>query len=225
MHRTITSAAAALAALFGAAHAGIGVDASVGTAGLTGNVHVDVFPMVTLRGGVNFFDIDFDDVEYDGIEYDTSIGFTQYGLYADLHPIPGFGSFTLTGGYVFGNRSVDLVSTPFEAVQVGDVIFTPEQVGTLVGRGDLGDSGYYLGFGFDSTTRGFMPIGIVLRAGVIIGDSPVFDLRAEGGLAEQDPMIQQMLNDELAKEIEGLNRDAEDFRFYPVLSIGIGVGF
>ena len=225
MRRLAFSSLVGVLAAFGSASAGIGVDGSIGTAGATANLHVDVFPMVTLRAGVNFFDVDLEDMTSDGIEYDTNVDFTQYGLYADLHPIPGFGAFTVTGGYLFGSRAVNLRSTPLEPIEVGDVLFQPEEIGTLVGRGDLGDGGVYLGLGLDSTTRGLMPIGIVLRAGVIIGDSPTFNLRAEGGLAEQEPILQQMLNDELAKEIQALNEDARDFRYYPVLSIGIGIGF
>lgn len=225
MRRILMSSAAAVCAAITSASAGIGVDGSIGTAGASANVHVDVFPMVTLRGGVNFFDLEVEDVEFNSIEYDASVDFTQYGLYADLHPIPGFGAFTLTGGYLFGARSVNLVSTPLEPLQIGDAVFQPEEIGSLVGRGDLGNDGLYLGMGLDSTTRGLMPIGIVLRAGVIIGDSPNFSLRAEGGTASQDDMLQAMLDEELAKEVQSLNDDAENLRFYPVLSIGIGIGF
>ncbi|MEM9839254.1 MAG: hypothetical protein AAF830_08875 [Pseudomonadota bacterium] len=225
MRKLLTSAAAVLCAAVGTASAGIGVDGSIGTAGASANVHVNVFPMVTLRGGVNFFDVEVEDVEFNSIEYDASVDFTQYGLYADLHPIPGFGAFTITGGYLVGSRSVDLVSTPLEPLQIGDAVFQPDEIGTLVGRGDLGDDGVYLGVGLDSTTRGLMPIGIVLRAGVIIGDSPTFDLRAEGGTASEIPELQAMLDEEIAREIERLNEDAEDLRFYPVVSISIGIGF
>lgn len=225
MRRLLSSAMAAALASVAPASAGIGVDASVGTTGLSGHVHVNAFPFVTLRGGVNYLDFELEDIEYDGIEYDTDFDFTQYGLYADLHPIPLLSSFTITGGYVFGDRQLHLNSTPLEPVEIGDMTFQPDQIGTLEGSADLGNDGIYAGIGWDGTTRGLIPVGIVIRAGVIIGDAPEFSLRAVGGLAEQDPMLQQILNEELAREVENLNEDAQDFRYFPVLSIGIGIGF
>ncbi|NRA28703.1 MAG: hypothetical protein HRU11_00460 [Parvularculaceae bacterium] len=225
MRRLALVLTASTAALIGTASAGIGVDASVSTAGLSGNVHFDVMPMVTLRGGINYLEYEAEDIEFDGVEYDTDLDFTQFGLYADLHPLPILRSFTITAGYVFGEREFEAIATPLEDTQIGDVTFTPEQFGSLIGNGSLGDSGFYGGLGFDSTTRGFIPISFVLRAGVIVSDSPEFSLRSEGGLADTDPTLRAQLDEEIAREVANINDEIEDFKFYPVISFGIGIGF
>lgn len=225
MRRLLTSVAALSALGFGSAHAGVGVDGSLGTTGFSAHVHYDVIPMVTVRAGFNYLEFELDDEEYDGVSYDTELDFTQFGLYADLHPIPAFSGFTVTAGYVFGERSIDLVSTPTEPVEVGDQVFTPDQVGSLLGNGDFGSGGFYTGIGWDKTTRGLSPIGLVVRAGVIISDSPNISLRSQGGLADNDPQLRATLDAELAREAESVNDDIDGFRFYPVLSVGIGFGF
>lgn len=225
MRRLALMLAATTVAFVGTASAGIGVDASVSTAGINGNVHFDVMPMITLRGGINYLEFEAEDLEFDDVEYDTEIDFTQFGIYADLHPLPIMRGFTLTAGYVFGEREFEAIATPLEDTQIGDVTFTPEQFGSLIGNGSLGDSGFYGGFGFDSTTRGFIPVSLVFRAGVIISDAPEFSLRAEGGLAETDPTLQAQLDEEIAREVANINDEIEDFKIYPVISFGIGIGF
>lgn len=221
-HRITTLCAAALTAL-GTASAGIGVDGSAGTNGLSAHAHFDVLPAVTFRVGGNFFDYEFEDREFDGIEYDLDTELSQFGAYADVHPL--LNGFTVTGGIVYGERELTLRSTPTEPIEIGEQTFTPEEVGSLVGEGDLSSAGYYAGIGWDTTTRGLNPIAVVVRAGVIISDSPQFTLSTEGGLAETDPDLQDALAAELAREQDQLNDDVEDLRFYPVLSVGIGFGF
>ncbi|GGY38189.1 hypothetical protein [Parvularcula lutaonensis] len=221
MKRLLLTAAASVAALSSSALAGIGADVSVGTPGVSGNVHYQVTPFVTLRGGANFFEFEMEDMEFDGISYDVDFGFTQLGGYVDLHPM--MNGFTVTGGMLFGERQIELSATPVDPVEIGGQTFSASDVGSLVGSANFGDTSYYAGVGWDSTTHGLMPVSFVIRAGVLMTDSPEISLVNVGG--STDPIIQSQIDAEIATEINQLQSDFEDFEFYPMVSIGIGFGF
>jgi hypothetical protein len=223
MKRLLLCAAASLTLAGGQAAAGIGADVSVGTPGISGNLHFQVTPLVTLRGGYNFFEFDLEDQEWDDINYDAELNFSNLGGYVDLHPM--MNGFTLTAGAVVGERDVSFTSRPLEPIEIGDTFFQPEQVGELVGNTGFGDVGYYAGFGWDSTTHGLSPVSLVLRAGVLMTQAPEISLISRGGLADSDPMVRAMLDAELAQEAQSLESDFENFRFFPMISIGIGFGF
>lgn len=221
MKHVIFAAAASFIALSGAAFAGVGADVSVGTPGVSGNVHMQFTPLITLRAGVNYFDFEMEDQEFDDISYDAELGFTQVGGYVDLHPF--MNGFNISAGALFGERSIDLTATPMMDIEIGDQTFTAQEVGVLRGAADFGDMSYYAGIGWDSTTHGLSPISFVVRAGVLMTDSPNVSLINEGGTI--DPLIQAEINAELANETAQLQTDLEDFEFFPMISIGIGIGF
>lgn len=220
--KRVLSAAAASACLLGpVAHAGIGADVSAGTPGVSGNIHLQLNPFITIRGGVNFFEFDLEEMEFDGIEYDADLGLTQVGGYLDLHPF--MNGFTLSGGVLTGEREISLTARPTEDVEIGNETFTAAEVGELTGSANFGDLSYYAGFGWDSTTHGLNPIAFVIRVGVLMTDSPSVDLISTGGTL--DPIIREELTSELAVEARQLEDDLEAFQFFPMVSFGIGFGF
>ncbi|MCQ8184431.1 hypothetical protein [Parvularcula maris] len=221
MFKKTIAATVSAAALLSAAQAGVGADVTVGTPGVSGSLHLQVTPFVTLRGSYNFFEFDFDDQEYDDIVYDAGVDFSQVGGFVDVHPF--MNGFTVTGGVLFGERRVDLSATPTEGVEIGGFIFRPEEVGSLEGDASFGDTAYYAGIGWDSTTHGLMPVSLVVRAGVAMTDSPTVFMQNVGGI--DDPLIQAEIDQRLQLEIAELESEFEDFRFFPMISVGIGVGF
>jgi hypothetical protein len=220
LKKTLIAAASTLS-LLSAAQAGIGADVTAGTPGVSGSLHFQVTPFVTLRGSYNFFEFDFDEQEIEDILYDAAVDFSQVGGFVDVHPF--MNGFTVTGGVLLGERRVDLNATPTEGVEIGGFVFRPEEVGSLEGHASFGDTSYYAGIGWDSTTHGLMPVSFVVRAGVAMTDSPSVVMRNVGGI--DDPMIQAEIDRALQDEIAELESDFEDFRFFPMLSVGIGVGF
>jgi hypothetical protein len=219
--KTILCGAISALALAASAQAGVGVDVSAGTPGVSGNLHLQVTPLLTLRGGYNFFDFELDGQEYDDIVYDADLAFSQLGGFVDIHPF--MNGFTVTGGVLFGERAVELTATPTENIEIGGQVFTAEEVGRLEGGADFGDQAYYAGIGWDSTTHGLMPVSLVIRAGVALTDSPAVTMRNVGG--SMDPLIQAEINRELEQEVADLQSEFEDFEFFPMISVGIGFGF
>lgn len=224
MHKScLVMGAAALAAAFsaGAASAEEGrfaLGAGVGTAGLEGQAAVRLSDRMALRASGNVLDLDRSQ-SYDGVDYDAQLDASTLAGFVDVRPFAN--AFTLSGGAYLGSREASLAATPTSPVEIGDMTFTPAEIGSLVGGVDLGDVAPYLGAGFDNTfTRGGR-LGFRLSAGVALGSDPDVSLDSVGGTLSGDPTLQN----ELAKEEANVSDDARILKYYPVVSAGLFVTF
>lgn len=214
--RFATAAVAVLFILAGAAAAqGFAVDGGVGTAGVTGNVQVKITPYVALRGGYNSLSYTQEDEVYDDVTYDAELDFSTIGGFVDLHPFKN--GFTLTGGVYQGTKQLIFDATPTENVEIGDVSFTPAQVGELNGTATLEETAPYFGVGWDSALYTDRRLGLWIRGGVMFTGAPQVNLDASGGLVSDTDLFR----DELAREEENLQDDVDDYEYYPVLSAGL----
>ncbi len=195
------------------------VDAGIGTTGIGVNASAKLLPWVAVRGGYNYLQFELDEMEYDGIEYDTEIDFSTFGGFVDIHPFRN--GFTLTGGVYQGNKEVMLDATPDEPVEIGNLTFTPEQVGTLIGTVALEDTAPYLGIGWDGALYSESMINFWVRAGVMFTGSPEIALDASGGILTDDPVLQA----EIQREVENLEEEVDDYEYYPVINLGVAFRF
>lgn len=194
----------------------LGFNVGVGTIGASFSGQYEVHPRLSLRGSYNYLSFELEDQDIDGNSYDAELDFSQIGGFLDVHPFAN--GFTITGGYLFGERSLDITGQPDSDVLLGDTLFSPQEVGTLLGSGSLGDGGFYAGFGWDNITRSDGRINFVLRLGAIFGDNPNIELTSVGGTLSND----LLLRDALEAEISDINEQIESFSIFPVLEFGIG---
>lgn len=217
MRCTLTLAAVAALALPAAAMAQtspIAVGANIGTPGVGGSVQVLATDTVVLRGEFDWLKFDRDE-DYSDIEYSGKLQSTTAGIFADWHP--GGGTFLVSGGAYIGTRKIDFDATPTTNVNIGGSPFTPAEVGRLDGRATMSKFQPFLGLGYDNTWVGDRAWGLRVMAGVSFSGKPDVDLTATGGTLAADPTFQQRLQDESAD----IREDAEKFRYYPVLQIGL----
>lgn len=219
MRRTITLAACALAGVgaAGAAQAQIAIGGSIGTTGVTAEAEMKVIPGVNIRGGYNYLQYGADST-YDDIAYDGDLDLTTIGAFVDVHPFGN--SFFLTAGAYFGEKTLDLAATPTSNVEIGSQTFTPQQVGTLNLAGDLEDTAPFVGLGWDTTFEN-PGIGFKFLAGAMFTGTPQINLTATGGTLSNDANFQT----QLAQEEQNLQDDINDYEVYPVVQIGLTLGF
>lgn len=205
---------------------GAALDLSGGTTGIAGHAQVALHDRLALRLGYNWLDFDADDEEYDGIVYDGDLEFSGFGGFADLHPFAN--GFTLTGGVFVGDKSVLLEGTPQAAVEIGDETFAPDQVGVLTGEADFDDAAGFVGLGWDGSLYKEGMVSLIVRGGVMIAGEPGVTLNAS---VLDDPSV-TLPADEAARLAAALNDEArrleddiDDYAYWPVLTIGLGVGF
>jgi hypothetical protein len=219
MKRSITLAALAIAgaATAGAAQAQIAVSGSIGTAGASAEAQLKVAPGINIRGGYNYLQYGADDT-YDGVAYEGDLDLTTLGAFVDVHPFGN--SFFITGGAYFGEKTLGLFATPTQNVEIGCQTFTPAQVGTLSLAADLEDTAPFIGLGWDTTFEN-PGIGFKFLAGAMFTGTPQVNLTATGGTLSNDANFQT----QLAQEEQNLQDEISDYEIYPVVQVGVTLGF
>lgn len=199
---------------------GVGVGIAGGTTGLSAEVKANPLPtsMLLLRGSYNYAEFS-GDVESDDVNYDGDFTLSNLGAFADIAPFGG--PFYLSGGAYIGDKSADLLGTPTTNVEIGGTSFTPAEVGSLVGKAEFNDVAPYVGVAFDNFAYSIGGWSFNARAGVMFIGSADVSLVSANGLLSSDPALLNELND----EVEALEEEAKDYKYYPVLTLGIARRF
>jgi len=187
----------------------VGIGVKAGTYGIAIDVTGRINDVLAIRGSYSAFDYS-DEVEVEDIEYDGDLALGGAGLMLDVHPFRN--GFRLTGGYFSNRNDIELEAVPTEDIEIGDSTYTPAEVGTLDGGVDFKDSAAYFGIGYGNAASGPGRVKLVLDAGLLMQGSADISLSSDSGLVSQD---------DIDAEIEELEEKAEDYDFWPVLSIGI----
>ena len=192
---------------------------SFGTTGFTLEASALLNEKVAVRAGGSLFGANVTREESD-LEFDADLKLRSLAGYLDFHPSGG--AFRLSGGLVYNKKRVEATAVPTGGTfELDDVTYQASEVGTLSGVGRIGTRTWapYLGLGFGSP-RGDARVFFALDLGVIFQGPPKIELSATGPLAS-DAGFQA----DLKAEEDDANDELEPFKYYPVLSIGIGVRF
>lgn len=193
----------------------LGVKAGTLGAGVEGTFGIS--PRVNLRLGANSYTYSYEETA-SGIEYDADLDLKSGALLLDWHPFKGV--FRLSAGYMYNKNALQLRATPTEDQEIGGTTFTPQQIGTLTGDMTFKKGAPYVGFGWGNAARGW-GLGFSLEIGAMFQGSPEVALASEGGTESNNAAFQQRLREE-EQEIED---DLEEFKVYPVISLGLSFRF
>ncbi|MET0273904.1 MAG: hypothetical protein ABW360_13035 [Phenylobacterium sp.] len=190
----------------------VAVGAQIGTPGVGGEAQLKLNDSFVVRGDVDYLSFKHDE-DWSGVEYDGKVKAKTGGAFADWHP--GGGSFLVSAGAYFGQRKVDFSGQPSGPVDIGGQTFTAAQVGRINGRAKLSKAQPFAGVGWDNTFGGGA-WGFRALAGVAFSKEPSVSLTSDGTLAA-DPAFQARLRQEEADIAD----DAKNFKYYPVLQVGL----
>ena len=158
------------------------------------------------------------DGETDGVNYDYDFEFESTSLLIDWHVFGG--GFRLTTGALINDNEIFAQSDISGlTLEVGDTVFTSAEVGRL--EGDISFDSYapYLGLGWGrSISDGF---SFSFDLGVVFQGEPTVNLQTVGGTLSDN----SLLLDEVEREEQELQDDANDFDVYPVVSLGLFYSF
>jgi hypothetical protein len=185
----------------------------VSTLGLGGEVAFEVNSLFTVRGLVHNFDYDYNDT-LDGIKYKGNLKLGSFGVQGDFKVFPGM---YLTAGLYSNKNKIELSGTPTGNTQIGDVTYTPTQIGTLTSRARFKSSVPYLGLGF---RQGIGPVEFNFEAGAYMQGAAKVTLTSNGTLASN-----ATYQAELEKERANQEGDLGDFKTYPAVSLGLRYKF
>lgn len=235
LKNVIIASLTAVCALFGVAHAGasgaeagsdgasrwggVALTAKAGTLGAGLDLTKGLTDTLNLRAGVNGYSYDYSGVE-SGIDYSLDLDLRTVSLLADWHPING--GFRITGGVFYNGNELNGAGRPAAGgiYDIDGTTYTATEVGTLSAAVDFSSVAPYLGVGWGNAidTRGRWHVS--LDAGVLFQGSPEARLSADGSLAS-DPAFQS----DLMREQASLQDEIDEFKYYPVFSVGVSYRF
>lgn len=214
MKTALLTLAIACAAASSASAQSKAIGVNLGTPGAGVQASAQLNDSLVLRGAIDGMSLSRNE-DYSDIAYDGKAKLLTGGVFADLHP--GGGAFFVSGGAYVGKRKLNLRAQPTAVVDIGGQNYTPAQVGRLDGEAKLSNFQPFFGVGFDNTFVGDRDWGFRALAGVAVSKRPKVTLAATGGTLSADPTFQARLRTEEAEARD----DAKDFRYFPVVQVGL----
>lgn len=192
-----------------------GVGVKAGTLGLGVEGTWRPLPYLDVRIGANTYHYNTTRSEA-GIDYDAALNLeTVYGTANFRFPLSPF---RVTAGIYSNGNELLLTSAEAGNIEIGGVVFTPAEYGSVTSTTSFSGTAPYLGFGYDFSFAN--KIGINLDFGVLWQGDPSVTVNATGLLAN-DPSFQAALETERLE----LEDEVSDFKAWPVLSLGFVYSF
>ena len=195
------------------------ISGKASTLGLGGEFTTAVTPNINARVGYNMLDIDFDDEEIEDVEFDVGVDFSSFSALLDWYVFNGSflfifnESFRISGGIISMDNKIDLEARPTKDIEIGDVEFTPEEVGYLYGSIENDEVVPYVGIGWGNPLTANRRWGFTCDFGVAFTSSPDVTLDARGGTNPHE------LDEELAKQKADIEDFFDEFKLYPVIAL------
>ena len=199
---------------------GLALGPKFGTTGLGLEMTFGVNPYLNLRSGFNYGSFTWGQ-EFGNVDYDADVTMTSVPLLLDVHPFGG--QFRITGGlYLQPGTKADLDATPSEPTQIGSHTYNPDTIGTLNGQIEVSSAlTPYVGIGFGNTVGEDQLLTLTLDIGVIFQSYDVsLDSNGAGMTAKLDTF-----REDLKKEEGLLQKDADDWKIFPVVAISLAWHF
>lgn len=205
----------------GAAHAEVGLTASVGTTGVGAHLSFPVQANLNARIGVNAAHYNFDD-KSGTVDYDYKMKLQTVDILADWFPMGG--SFRVSGGVVYNGNKFEAKGKP--AASGGYVVNGTNYAngaGTIDGKVDFHKAAPYLGIGWGNAVAKDSGWGFSSDLGVLFQGSPKSSLVSTN--CTLATAVCSKLATDLAAERKNFDDDSSSYKFYPVLRVGASYKF
>lgn len=196
----------------------VSLGAKVGTLGLGIEATRSLSESFDARLGLNTFSYGHDVTE-SGIAYDLDLDLQSVSLLADWRPMKS--GFRVTAGALYNNNELNGRAKAQGSYNIGGQTFSAEQVGTIDANVSFDNFAPYLGIGWTSTPSEKSPWSYAFDLGVLYQGSPAARLTSTGGTASEDPTFQSYLRAEERDLQDGI----DDFKYFPVVSVGLNYRF
>jgi hypothetical protein len=196
------------------AHADIDVHAS--TLGFGVGFAVPVTENVSGRLSLSKYNYSFQNTS-DQIKYDSTLKLESVAALADWHVFSGYTH--LTAGLIYNNNGFDMNGTPVGGnYTINGNTYNASQVGTLNANVTFNKIAPYLGLGWSgrASKTGF---SFKSDIGVMFQGAP------KATLSASNPTNNAALAADVAAQQAKLDADMENYKLYPVISVGVGYAF
>ena len=206
---------------------GLGIGVHGGTLGLGANVEIGVMENLSIRAMFSQLGLSYQETE-SGNRYEGDLDLQTIGLVADWRPVAG--GLRVTGGVFANNNEVTATAQGLD-VDIGGSEYGARLDMLL----DFEPIAPYFGVGW-STGYGQSGLGFALDAGVLFQGSPLvsgsgtadgcsFEVSDRGDAVVAMGCSIPDLEADLESEHAELSGELEDFKWYPVFSLGVSYRF
>ncbi|MBM4187740.1 MAG: hypothetical protein FJ206_10575 [Gemmatimonadetes bacterium] len=201
------------------AHAQVGISVRAGTLGVGGELSLRPSRYLGLRAGGNYFSTTRS-ATIEGIAYQITPKLQNGTAIVDLHPFGG--SFHLSGGMVWNSNQGAVQAELTGPITIGPQVYQPAEVGELQGTVKYNDRyAPYAGLGFGGRGR----VSFLFDLGVVFSGFPQVSLTGGSSLTgTAKTVFDQNVQQEVA-EIQAEIESRRYFKYTPVVSFGLRVGF
>ncbi len=216
----------------GSSH-GVAVGVNASTLGIGAQAAIGLTRKLNLRGGFDLFNYNRTFTR-DGIHYDGTLDLRSGQVLLDW--FPGGRVFHISPGVLLynGNQLNANASVPAgHTFTLGSTTFRSNPADPVTGKGkmDFNKAGPMILFGFGNPVPRTRHFSVNFDLGIAYHGTPAVSLALAGSAcdvtgavcrnAATDPVVQSARQSEVYK----LNKDAEPYKVYPVISIGVGYRF
>lgn len=195
----------------------IGMDIHASTLGFGGELNYTLNSYFTVRGDFNRFNHTYNTTKQQ-INYDFNLHLQTAGVLLDLHPFAG--TFRITAGYFSNKNDILAIATPQSSYTINGNTYSNTQVTSLSGDIGFKSAVPYVGFGWSTLGTTSTGLGIEFDVGALLQGSPTVTLTATGSAVSNS-----QFQSDLAAEQSKLQGDVNNFKAYPVASLGLTYRF
>lgn len=194
---------------------GVGVSAKVGTLGIGGELTLGLNDYVGIRLGANAFNWSGSTDADEGTVY-TDLDLMTYGALLDLHLFGG--GFRISGGALVNKNKLNIRADLTEPVELNGLKFWLED---LSGEVTFAELAPYAGIGYGNAVDHDGRWHFSCDFGVMFQGEP----KVSASATASNPTLQPAVNAALDAEVADIQDDANSYKYYPVISLGVSFRF
>lgn len=211
--RTVMALAAALLPL--AAAADLGVTGKLGTMGVGLDLSLRAAERMNVRLAGHWLELSAERSYSEG-DIDADLELSSLGALLDWYP--GDTAFRISAGAFVNNNNFVLDADPSQPVTLSGFDFNLDEFSGEVTFNDLAP---YIGIGYGNALGADQSWHIAFDLGVLFQGEPQVDATAVSSV----PVIQPIVDIALELERRSIERDLENYQFFPVVTLGVSYRF
>jgi len=194
--------------------ASFSITPSISTLGYGGSVGARFGPIgLRVMGNTGSYSRDF---QKQSIKYNGTLKLDNVGGIVDLFAPGGF---HVSGG-LFSNRNhVDLISSKTQTIIVNGVAYPAALIGFVTGQAHVNKTSPYAGIGWGHSGRG---IGLAFDVGALYHGAPKLAVQAH---PTAPALVPASFYTDLEAERAKTENDIRNYKYHPVVTIGLTFGF
>jgi hypothetical protein len=197
----------------------VAMTAKIGSLGLGAELDLGLTDSLGARIGFNAFNYNYNTTS-GSVNYDFKLKLQTISALADWYPFQG--SFRTSAGLIYNNNKVSLSGLPTGGTfTINGMTYSSTQVGSLQGDMSFNKVAPYIGIGWGNPAAKDKGWGMTSDIGVLFQGNPKTSLVATCGAAIAGTATCTQLQSDTAAQNTKLQNDLRNFKWWPVVSVGI----